>query len=82
MRHQGRQLCYQDHIVNIRQDITEIATRLSRLPDDTDIVIIRKEDVDLSRHVDFTVRRAKVKADLEYKIAHDPSYADLIIDRS
>jgi NAD-dependent DNA ligase len=78
MRHQGRQLCYQDHIVNFRQDITEIATRLPRLPDDTDIVVIRKEDVDLSRHVDFTVRRAKVKAALKYKIAHDPSYADLL----
>jgi hypothetical protein len=77
MRHQGRQLCYQAHIVNFRRDFTEIATRLPRLPDDTDIVIIRKEDVDLSRHVDFTVRRAKVKA---AKIAHDPSYTDLIID--
>jgi hypothetical protein len=43
-------------------------------------VVIRKEDVDLSRHVDITVRRAKVKAALEYKIAHDPNYADLIID--
>jgi len=45
-------------------------------------VIIRKEDVDLSRHVDFTVRRAKVKEALEYKIAHDPNYADLIIDET
>lgn len=76
----GRQLCYKDHIVNFRQDITEIAMRLPRLPEETDIVIIRKEDVDLSRHVDFTVRREKVKAALQYKIAHDPDYADLIID--
>jgi len=52
----GRQLCYKDHIVKFRQDITEIAMRLPRLPEETDIVIIRKEDVDLSRHVDFTVR--------------------------
>jgi hypothetical protein len=43
-------------------------------------VVIRKEDVDLSRHVNFMVRQAKVKATLEYKIAHDPNYADLIID--
>ena len=76
----GRQLCYQDHIVNFRQDITEIATRLPRLPDGTDIVIIRKDDVDLSRHVDFIVRRAKVQAALEYKIEHDPDYADLTVD--
>jgi hypothetical protein len=76
----GRQLCYKDHIVNFCQDVTDIATRLPRLPDEVDIVVIRKEDVDLSRHVDITVRRAKVKAALEYKIAHDPNYADLIID--
>ena len=34
----------------------------------------------MSGHVDFTVRRAKVRAALEYKIAHDPDYADLTID--
>jgi hypothetical protein len=60
----GQQLCYQD--VNFCQDITEIATRLPHLPDRTDIVVIRKEDVDLSWHVDFMVRREKVKATLEY----------------
>ncbi|KAJ3505917.1 hypothetical protein NLJ89_g7163 [Agrocybe chaxingu] len=76
----GRQLAYQDHIVNFRQDTSAIATKLPRLPEDTDIVIIRKEDVDLSRHVDFTVRRDKVVAALQYKIDHDPHYADLVID--
>ena len=76
----GCQLCYKDHIVNFRQDITEIAMRLPRLLEETDIVIIRKEDMDLSRHVDFTVRREKVKATLQYKIAYDPDYADLIIN--
>jgi hypothetical protein len=60
----GWQLCYQDHIVDFRQDIAEIATRLPRLPARTDIVVIRKEDVDLSRHVDFTVRREKSKGRL------------------
>jgi hypothetical protein len=76
----GRQLCYQDHIINFRQDVTEVATKLPRLPEETDIVIIRKEGVDMSQHIDFIVRRAKVKAALEYKIAKDPDFADLIID--
>ena len=76
----GRQLCYNDHIINFRQDITDIVTKLPRLPEETDIVIIRKDDVDLSQHVDFIVRRDKVKAALEYKIVHDPEYADLTID--
>lgn len=52
------------------------------MPEETDLVIICKEDVDLSRHVDFTVRRSKVKAALEYKITNDPNYADLIIDEN
>lgn len=77
----GRQLCYNDHIINFRQDITEITTKLPHLPEEIDIVIIRKENVDLSRHIDFIVRRDKVKAALEYKIGHDPEYADLTIDQ-
>jgi hypothetical protein len=75
-----QQSCYQDHIVNFSRHVTEIATRLPHLPDGTDMVIICKEDVDLSGHVDFMVRREKVKAALEYKIAHDPNYEDLVID--
>lgn len=76
----GRQLCYQDHIINFPQDITEIATKLPRLPEDTDLVIIRREDVDMSQHIDFTVRRQKVLEALRYKVANDPGYADLEID--
>jgi len=68
----GRQLCYNDHIINFHQDISEVATKLPRLPEETDIVIIRKEDVELNRHVDFIVRREKVREALEYKISHDP----------
>ncbi|KAK7049007.1 ATP-dependent DNA helicase [Favolaschia claudopus] len=73
----GRQLCYKDHIINFPQNISEIATKLPRLPQQTDIVIIRREDVDLSHHVDYVVQRKKVRAALQYKIAHDPDYADL-----
>ena len=58
----GRQLCYQDHVVNFRQHITKLVTRLPRLPVRTDIVAICKEDVDLSRNINFMVRREKVKA--------------------
>src|ERR1700761_747912 len=76
----GRQLCYKDHIVNLPQNIIEIATKLPRLPEDVDLVIIRRDGVDLSHHVDYVVRRAKVRAALEYKKAHDPAYHDLEID--
>ncbi|KAJ7223411.1 hypothetical protein GGX14DRAFT_387730 [Mycena pura] len=76
----GQQLCYKDHIVNLPQDITEIASKLPRLPEDVDIVIIRRDGVDLSQHVDYVVRREKVRKALEYKIAHDEAYRDLQLD--
>lgn len=79
VRHtRGRQLCYKDHIVNLPQDIAPIAEKLPRLPEELNMVIIRKDGVDMSRHVDFIVRRDKVRAALEYKIAHDPDYRDLV----
>lgn len=76
----GRQLCYKDHIINFPQNIATIATRLPRLPEDTDTVIIRRDTVDLTRHVDFVVRREKVREALQYKINHDPHYRDLQVD--
>ena len=76
----GQQLFYHDHIVNFRQDITDIARHLPRLPDSVDVVIIRKDDVDLMRHVDFVVHQEKVKAALKYRIAHDQNYSDLVVD--
>ncbi|KAI0690491.1 hypothetical protein BC835DRAFT_1212865, partial [Cytidiella melzeri] len=77
----GRQLCYRDHVVNFPQDISAIAAKLPRLPEETDTVIIRRDSLDMSRHIDFIVRRDKVRAALEYKIAHDPNYASFVIDK-
>lgn len=76
----GPQLFYKDHIVNFLQDISIVAIRLPRLPEDTETVIIRRDSVDMSRHVDFIVRRDKVLAALQYKIANDPNYSGMQID--
>ena len=73
----GRQLSYSDHIVNLPQNIEEIAKKLPRAPEDIDMVIIREDSVNLSEHVDFIVRQDKVRAALEWKISHDPQYSDL-----
>ncbi|KAJ7061426.1 hypothetical protein C8F01DRAFT_968469, partial [Mycena amicta] len=48
---------------------------------DVDLVIIRRDGVDLTHHVDYVVRRDKVRRALEYKIAHDDAYRDLQIDQ-
>lgn len=73
----GRQLCYKDHIVNLPQDITEIARKLPHLPQELDMVVIQRDGVDLDHHVDFLCRREKVREALMYKIGHCPYYADL-----
>ena len=73
----GRQLCYKDHIVNLPQDISDVAQRLPRLPQDLDLLIIRRQDDNLTRHVDYLCRRHVVHNALLYKIANDPNYADL-----
>ena len=52
----GRQLCYKEHIVNLPQSINEITTKLPRLPEDMDLVIIQREGVDLSQHIDNVVQ--------------------------
>ncbi|KAJ7578869.1 hypothetical protein C8J56DRAFT_797036, partial [Mycena floridula] len=44
----GRQLCYKDHIVNLPQNIEEVAEKLPRLPEEVDMVIIHCDDVDMS----------------------------------
>ncbi|OBZ66500.1 hypothetical protein A0H81_13517 [Grifola frondosa] len=58
----GRQLCYKEHIVNFPQDISVVASHLPRLPEETECVIIRRENTDMSRHVDFIVRRDRMPA--------------------
>lgn len=82
MHTSGRQLTYKDHIVNFPQQISSIATRLPQLPEDLDVVLIRREGLDMSQHVDFIVRRAKVRSALEWKMQNDPAYADLTLDEA
>jgi hypothetical protein len=58
------------------------ATQLLHLSNRTNIVVICKENVNLSWHVNFMVHWAKVKAILEYMIAHDSDHTDLIINHN
>jgi hypothetical protein len=67
----GRQLCYKDHIVNLPQDITEVAQRLPRLPQDLDMFIIRRHDENLDRHVGPNVQ---VSVSL---FSHDATYTSI-----
>jgi hypothetical protein len=62
----GRQLSYKDHIINLPQDIADVAQRLPRIPQDLEIVIIRRQDDDLDRHLDYLCRRQVVHDALLY----------------
>jgi hypothetical protein len=48
-----------------------------RLPQDLDLLIIRRQGDNLDRHVDYLCRRHIVHDALLYKIENDPNYADL-----
>lgn len=71
----GWQLLYKDHICNLPHNIASIATSLPQLPDNCDKILIRKDGMDMSQHIDFVVWREKVWVALEYKIAHDPTFS-------
>ncbi len=57
----GCQLSYSDHIVNLPQNIDQIAEKLPRAPEDIDMVIIREDGVNLSEHVNFMVCSTRVE---------------------
>lgn len=81
VRHtRGRQLCYSDHTISFMKDITSIATSLPHLPEDLEYIIIRRENLDLSKHIDFVVRRQVILDALRWKIAHDPAYRHIRIN--
>lgn len=48
VRHtRGGQTCYKEHIANLPQDIRPLAIHSPQLPENVDIVLIRKESVDM-----------------------------------
>lgn len=53
----GRQLCYKENICCFVQDISNLAEKLPRMPEGCEVVLIRREGIDMSTRVDFTVRR-------------------------
>jgi hypothetical protein len=76
----GGQLSYQEHVCNFVQDISNIAEHLPCLPEECEVILIRKEGTELGNHVDFIVRRGKVLEALRWKIQHDPAYAHISLE--
>ena len=72
---------YNGHVINLPQNVSSIATKLPRLPNDLDILIITKEGQNAS-HKDFHVRRHKVQQALHWLKLQNKYYANIEIDES
>ena len=70
---------YRGHVINLPQDLQAFAKTLPRLPNELDILIVRKEGSD-NTHCDFRVRRSKVLCALQWLKQHNKYYRDIHID--
>ena len=70
---------YSGHILNLPQDVTSFVNELPRCPATLDIVIVRREGTDQT-HKDFQVRRAVVLTALQWLIANNMYYNDVVIN--
>ena len=70
---------YKGHVINLLQDITTFATSLPRLPQELDILIVRKKGSDNS-HRDFKVRKTVVLNALLWLKQHNKYYRKVDID--
>ena len=69
---------YSGHVVNLPQDIASSAKSLPRLPQDLDVIIVRKEGSSQS-HCDFHVRSVVLDA-LQWLVANNIYYPTIHID--
>jgi len=73
------QYVYSGHVLNIPQDVTSFVNNLPRCPATLDIIIVRREGVDQS-HRDFRAHRSVVLTAIQWLIANNPYYNDVIIN--
>ena len=70
---------YRGHVINMPQDVTELASSLPRLPSELDVVFVRKEGSQNS-HRDFRVRRSAVQRALLWLKENNKYYHTIAID--
>ena len=76
----GGQYKTRGNVISFSQDISSLCTTLPRLPEDLDILVIRKPNVrDPSTYNDFRVRKQKVFDFLLFLKRHNPYYSGIEI---
>jgi hypothetical protein len=81
----GQQTKYSGHTILFPRDTATFAERLPLLPSELDVIVVRRKDAPpnaaMAQHLDFTVNRARVLANLEALRRYHPSYRHINIDR-
>jgi hypothetical protein len=76
----GGQYKSRRNVITFPQDISVLCTTLPRMPEQLDILIVRKLDArDPAMYRDFRVRKEKVLKLLRYLKQHNPYYANISI---
>ena len=70
---------YRGHVINMPQDVTELASSLPRLLSELDVIFVRKEGSQNS-HRDFRVRRSAVQHALLWLKENNKYYRTIDID--
>ena len=76
----GGQRGYSGHVINLPQNIAELAHSLPRYPKDLSVIVVKKKGKDNS-FKDVTVRRQNVADALKWLINNNPHYKDININQ-
>jgi hypothetical protein len=78
----GGQYKARGNVITFSQDISHLCTTLPRLPEQLDILVVRRTDcTDSSTYKDFRVRKDKVFRLLRFLKEHNRFYSDITIRR-
>jgi hypothetical protein len=76
----GGQFKSQGNMITFSQDIAQLCTSLPRLPEQLDVLVVRKPGASTpTGYKDFRVRKWKVLKFLRFLKLHNPYYADIAI---
>ena len=76
----GGQYKSRGNVITFSQDIAQLCTTLPRLPEQLDVLVVRKPGASTpTGYKDFRVRKRRVLNFLRYLKAHNPYYADIAI---
>lgn len=73
------QYSYSGHIINLPQDVSSFANSLPRLPNQLDVIIVRKQGSTETHH-DFRVRRSVVLCALQWLITYNVYFHNITIN--